>query len=178
MNQIARPFRLLGRAVLLKNEANRKIMRIVSLLFIAILYSGCKNNGSSTANETKVKAEKNSMSIKDISIDQNRGPAATPDFSVLKWMAKGDVLEVIVRYSGGCEEHEFNAYFSGSWMKSLPAKAVIELEHLNPKNDACRSLIKDTLMFNLQPIQYPGGKEVVVKWSGDPLLETTYRYAK
>lgn len=153
-------------------------MRIPSLLFIAMLFAACKNNGNSSAHETKVKPEKKSVSMKEIIVDSSRGPAAEADFSVLKWTAEGNVLEVVVRYSGGCEEHAFNAYFSGVWMKSLPAKAMIELEHLNPKNDACRSLVKDTLKFDLRPIQYSGATELVVKWTGDPMLETTYRYGK
>lgn len=149
-------------------------MRIASLLFITILFAACKYNGNSTSNEPKAKP----ISIKNIVVDSGRGPAAEADFRVLKWTAENDVLEVVVSYSGGCEEHEFNAYFSGVWMKSMPAKAMIELEHLNPKKDACRSLVKDTLKFDLRPIQYQGGKELVVKWIGDPMLETTYRYGK
>ncbi len=150
-------------------------MKHISFLVIVILFSACKNSGNSTSNESNTKSEK-AKEVSEIVIDKSRGPAAAPDFSVLKWSAEGDVLEVIVRYSGGCGKHSFNAYFSGAWMKSLPAKAVIELEHLNHDNDACRSLIKDTLRFNLSPIKYPGAKEVVVKWAGDPMTETSYRY--
>ncbi len=53
--------------------------------------------------------------MKKIVVDSGRGPAAEADFRVLKWTAQDDVLEVVVSYSGGCEEHEFNAYFSGVW---------------------------------------------------------------
>ena len=80
--------------------------------------------------------------------------------------------------SGGCEEHDFNAYFSGSWLKSMPPQAIIEFEHLNPKNDACRSLVKDTFLFDMKPLRYTGSNDVIVRWTGGAKVQTKYIYGK
>ena len=115
--------------------------------------------------------------MKQITVDPNRKPSK-PDFQVLEMSNENDVLTVIFRYSGGCKEHDFNAYFSGGWLKSLPPQAIIDFEHLNPDNDACRSLVKDTVQFDLTPLRYGTSGSVVVKWPQEKGIETTYEYGK
>lgn len=147
---------------------------MLSMLGIGLL--SCKNNGQNTGYATAAKKEVLVSKVKEIIIE-NREPVK-PDFRVLEMTNANDALTVIVQYSGGCEEHDFNAYFSGGWGKSLPPQAAISLEHLNPNNDNCRSMVKDTLEFNLKPLQFSGSKEVVVKWSVDSEKHTIYKYGK
>lgn len=99
-----------------------------------------------------------------------------PDFQIAAMNCNGDQLEVVFRYSGGCKEHDFNAYFSGAWMKSLPPQAMITFEHLNPQNDACRKLVTDTVVFNATALQYPSAERVRVIWSSNREIETVYSY--
>ncbi|MDP6909598.1 MAG: hypothetical protein QF371_08835 [Flavobacteriales bacterium] len=139
---------------------------LLPVLFIISVLSACKNNGQNTSSSSKITEEHVSV-LQEIIVGQQRKPSGKPDFSVLDWTAFTDTLRVIVSYSGGCEEHDFNAYFSGGWLKSLPPQALIELEHLNPNNDACRSLVKDTLYFDMKSIRYKGQNTVMVKWSGN-----------
>ena len=137
----------------------------------------CKNNGQKTAQTEAPKpvpTAKVVEKVKDIIVANHE--AGKPDFRVLEMTNENDVLTVVVQYGGGCEEHDFNAYFSGGWAKSLPPQAAISLEHLNPNNDRCRSIVRDTFHFNMQPLQYGGAKEVVVKWNINPKMETLYRY--
>tara|TARA_R110000868_G_scaffold353884_1_gene615113 strand:- start:780 stop:1241 length:462 start_codon:yes stop_codon:yes gene_type:complete len=153
-------------------------MRFFILLSVlSISFLGCKNNGQKTGQAKSAKTEKPVSNAKNILINANRMPIK-PDFRLLEMTNENDVLTVIVQYSGGCEEHDFDAYFSGGWAKSLPPQAAITLEHLNPNKDACRSLVLDTLQFNMKPLQYAGGNEVVVKWSANPEKQTIYRYGK
>lgn len=147
------------------------------LSLILLTAVSCKNNEKSTSQSKTTVVQKVAPKVKEIIIDNNRAPVKS-DFSVLEISNENDVLMVIVRYGGGCEEHDFNAYFSGGWAKSLPPQAAITLEHLNPNNDRCRSLVLDTLRFNMKPLQYSGGNEVVVKWSSNPEIQTNYRYGK
>jgi len=151
---------------------------LLFLIVLAATLSCCKNNGQGSATAKVAETKKTKSTVKNIVVDGARKVASKPDFQVLEMSNKADVLTVIVRYSGGCEEHDFNAYFSGGWLKSLPPQAVLNFEHLNPKNDACRSLVKDTLLFNLQPLRYAAGKEVVVKWSENTKIQTRYIYGK
>lgn len=153
-------------------------MRLVLFVICAaVAFNSCKNNGQKTATAPKEEAQPISV-LKDIIVDSDRAPAAKPDFEVLEWTSIYDTLHVVVRYSGGCEEHEFNAYFSGAWLKSLPPQAMVEIEHLNPKNDPCRSLVKDTLLFNLTPLRYEGSDELWVKLASNPGMMAKYHYGK
>lgn len=149
------------------------------LAILAIALFSCKNTEKTTVTDTTQSQKVVPVSsVKEIIVGADRKPSGELDFSVLKWSVKRDTLVAVVRYSGGCKPHDFNAYFSGAWLKSLPAQAIIELEHINLENDPCRSLVKDTLKFNLASIQYPGAKEIKVKWAGNSELMATYRYGK
>ena len=148
-------------------------------LIACILFglAACKNTEQATsASEKTAEVEKPAKKLKPIIVDRTYKPAAKPDFQVLEWTTMSDSLMVVVSYSGGCEEHGFNAYFSGGWLKSLPPQAMINLEHLNPNNDACRSLVKDTAYFDLTPVQFPGQNKVVVKWQSDSEKWAGYTY--
>jgi hypothetical protein len=149
---------------------------LYSIIFV-VLFS-CKTTENGTGNSTMDKAVLAEPTVKPIIVDGNRKPSGDLDFSVLKWSVKRDTLIAIVRYSGGCKEHNFNAYFSGEWLKSLPAQAVVELEHINLENDPCRSIIKDMLKFDMTSIQYTRAKEIRVKWSGNSEMTATYRYGE
>ncbi|MFM1874408.1 MAG: hypothetical protein RL266_145 [Bacteroidota bacterium] len=154
-------------------------MRNLNLaLIILVGLAACKNNGSNTASvKNSAINDKPEPTLKEIVIDAQYKPSK-PDFQVLEISAKNDVLTVVFRYSGGCKDHDFNAYFSGSWLKSMPPQAIIEFEHLNPENDACRSVVKDTVQFNMAPLRYATSGSVVVKWPNDKSVQTTYEYGK
>ena len=150
---------------------------IIAILSVFAL-AGCKNNGqkSSQVKSVEAPAAVPSFELKEIIVGTLKKPLPKPNFQVLNMSVEKDVLNVVVSYSGGCEEHEFNGYFSGGWAKSLPPQASIEFEHLNPNNDACRSMVKDTLRFNAKPLQFPGANEVIVKWSANSKVQTSYTY--
>jgi hypothetical protein len=148
---------------------------LLLVLIIGIASVGCKNNGQNTG-QTKQAEAPALPTAKEIIVGTLKKPLPKPDFEVLDFSIQKDVLTVVVRYSGGCETHDFNAYFSGGWAKSLPPQASLEIEHLNPNNDACRSLVKDTLRFNLIPLRYQAGNEVVVNWSINPKVQSRYTY--
>ncbi|MBI1289327.1 MAG: hypothetical protein GC178_17300 [Flavobacteriales bacterium] len=149
---------------------------LIIVLLISVAFFSCKNNGQSTSSATQKQAEAaETQKVKDIIVSRERKPREQ-DFQVLSMNCSKNVLTVIFRYSGGCKEHDFNAYFSGSFMKSLPPQAYIDFEHFNPDNDPCRSLVKDTVNFNLEPMRYQSGNEVIITWIGDPNITATYTY--
>jgi hypothetical protein len=152
-----------------------------NLIFVCAIcasVAGCKNNGSNTSSAQKsdTKSDMDVKNVKDIIVGAERKPAR-PDFQVLEMMNENDVLTVVFQYSGGCEEHDFNAHFSGGWLKSLPPQAVLDFEHLNPNKDACRSIVKDSIDFDLKPLRYPSAEKVVVKYPGGKGIQTLYEYA-
>ncbi|MGB0368089.1 MAG: hypothetical protein ACPGD8_01715 [Flavobacteriales bacterium] len=152
----------------------------VLILSTVICFAACKNNGSGTATKTDntTNAKVVESSVREIIVGAKRQVEEQPDFSVTNWSVKEDVLTAVVRYSGGCGQHEFNAYFSGGWLKSLPPQAVIDLEHINLENDKCRKVITDTLFFDATPLRYSASSETIVKWSGDKRTSASYKYDK
>ena len=58
-----------------------------------------------------------------------------------------DCLEVFVSYSGGCGGAAFELYYTNRVMQSMPPQTVLHL-HLKD-DDPCRSIVRDTLYFDL-----------------------------
>ncbi len=115
---------------------------------------GCNSKKATATNGEKGK--NNDTEIKDITLDNNfQQPKENPSFEVLDASISGDILTVKISYSGGCEEHVFNAYFNGMYMKSEPPKAGIFIEHVD-NDDSCRELITEEIQFDLTNMRYPG----------------------
>lgn len=150
-------------------------MRYLILLAIAsVSFVACKNAGQNTSQAKAEKVKEQTVSVKEIIIE-NTDPVK-PNFRIVDMTTEGDVLTVVFQYSGGCEEHNFDAYFSGGWRKTLPPTAGITFKHLDPKQDACRSVVKDTVQFNMKPLRYSGSDEVVIQWTSHPERQLTYNY--
>lgn len=64
---------------------------------------------------------------------------------------EGNLMYLIVEYSGGCEEHEFELVGSYAVAKSMPPQRGIQLQH-NANGDNCRALITDTLIANIEAL--------------------------
>lgn len=83
---------------------------------------------------------------------------------------EGDILQVRVRYGGGCREHEFQLVAYSYFMESDPVQADILLSH-NSNNDPCFALLTETLTFDLSPLKdeylrmYPGDPDgTIILW--------------
>ena len=57
---------------------------------------------------------------------------------------EGDVLKLVVGYSGGCEEHEFGLWATRAFNKSLPPQHPLKLAH-DAHGDACEAYIREEL---------------------------------
>ena len=80
-------------------------------------------------------------------------PVSNAAFTIEDWNIEGDIAKIIINYSGGCGKHLFKAFFTGNYMKSLPPKASVYIQHENG-GDKCRMLVMDTLYVNLKTIRY------------------------
>ena len=63
----------------------------------------------------------------------------------------GNTLTVDVTYSGGCQEHMYEAFWDGSYDKSFPPRANIILVHHN-NGDVCRSLVEDKIQIGVDDV--------------------------
>ena len=70
------------------------------------------------------------------------------DFFNLDSLAITDkCLEVFVSYSGGCGEANFDLYYTNMVMHSMPPQTTLFLHFKD--EDPCRSIVRDTLYFEL-----------------------------
>jgi hypothetical protein len=60
----------------------------------------------------------------------------------------GHFITARIRYGGGCRQHEFKAYWNGSWNMSNPPGMVITLRH-NANGDTCRALFNRLVQINI-----------------------------
>lgn len=66
----------------------------------------------------------------------------------------GNVLEVAVGYSGGCEEHSFTTCWPDQlFLESEPVQATLELQH-DANGDACESYLRELVQVDLSPLAY------------------------
>ena len=84
----------------------------------------------------------------------------------------GDCLELEVRYTGGCEEHEINLAARG-WVKTDPPKVEARIVHDNI--DPCDAVISEYLSFDLTELRYPDNPGLIIKLKGlDALIEHNF----
>lgn len=118
-----------------------KIKTIIPLLATAALINGCLfTNPSDSADEDR---EINPLRIKTSATEIYYDPAA-----VVKSDITRNILELTMRYGGGCEVHDFELYWDGLFMESYPVQVNLQLSH-NSHNDVCRALITDSIYFDL-----------------------------
>jgi hypothetical protein len=109
----------------------------------------------------------------------SRGAATHKDsFTEFTGSLAGDCLHLKYSYSGGCEEHDIDVYWSGDWAETVPPVTHLYVSH-NAKGDACKAIESGLSSFDLTPLRYQGLGQVVVDVHapGMPLVRINYTYA-
>lgn len=78
----------------------------------------------------------------------------------------GHFLLATVQYGGGMAKHDFEAYWDGSWMKSMPPGVRIELRH-NANGDLGKALPRETLQIDIAELIDTGEREFWVTIHAD-----------
>jgi len=82
--------------------------------------------------------------------DMNR---ASDPITIENATLKGNVLEISVSYSGGCQKHHFSLIGSAAISKSLPPRRAIKLIH-EKMGDDCKKSVQEKLYFNIDEFSY------------------------
>ncbi len=148
---------------------------ILLFLLLAIVFNaacGKKKAMANTQEETpEVKIP--DPEIKAVIIDEGFvTPRENGRFELDGMEMLGHELHLSVRYSGGCEEHEFKLYSNNIYAKSYPPQLTLFLEHID-NNDRCRAMIMKEIVFDVSGIEYPGTSEVVIRLNN---TEETIQY--
>ena len=88
------------------------------------------------------------------------------NFEVLETRHDGGFLIVKVAYSGGCNEHFFEASWDELYMKSLPPQVNVRLTHVN-NDDACRARIEKEVAIDLHKLFLNTPSNVMVILNGN-----------
>ncbi|MEY3399320.1 MAG: hypothetical protein RL220_1914 [Bacteroidota bacterium] len=151
-----------------------KHLAILLICVSALFMVQCKN-GKQTAS-VEGDTQQTEKMIRPVNVIATyEWPGNTSPFKVLQSTCVGDVLSVVVEYSGGCETHDWTMNTNRVWMKSLPPKINLFLEHDN-HGDNCRALIQDTLLFDVTNLRYPQGKQANFILNNDPTRVIEYKY--
>ncbi len=163
----------------------------LALLVISATTQACKmkqNQKSSEQSKALATEKAEAMASNDtqipvaqsIMVSQSyRWPGKTDSFSILNHKIVGDSLKLTVQYGGGCQEHQFTMHTTGAWMKSMPPKMNLWLEHQS-NEDRCRALIQQELIFILTPVQYNSSSmvQLLIHGANEEVVEIDYRYSK
>lgn len=63
----------------------------------------------------------------------------------------GGVINLKVRYTGGCRDHHFTLVASPSFLETVPVQSRARLYH-DDRNDPCEAQITETVQVRLQPL--------------------------
>ena len=117
---------------------------------ITLLILGCASRKDlGKVNETSITV--NSNLEKDF-ITATLGESKTSDaITINDAQINGNLMYLVVEYSGGCQNHSFELTGSYAVAKSIPPQRAIQLYH-NANGDNCRALITDTIIVNIEAL--------------------------
>lgn len=143
----------------------KKHLIIYLTTILVVVFYSCKQN--------KNVAE---VPVKDFPSIENILPLQLPteinykglsdNFEVLEAHQERGFLIIKVAYSGGCNEHFFEASWNEMFMKSLPPQVNVNLTHVN-NDDSCRERIEKELAIDLRKLFLNTPNNVLVILNGN-----------
>ena len=139
------------------------------IFFMAVLtvmsFVSCKKNKNIAA--TPVKDFPSIENILPLQLpDEINYKGQSDNFEVLEAHQEGAFLIVKLAYSGGCNEHIFEASWDRRYMKSMPPQVNVTLTHVN-NDDSCRSRIEKEVAIDLRMLFLNTPNDVVLILNGN-----------
>ncbi|MDX2360153.1 MAG: hypothetical protein QNK23_05075 [Crocinitomicaceae bacterium] len=136
-------------------------MKVLSILAAGLLLISCANTKETTA----MAPEEAQKPQRNIAVTAQLGEFKKGDaLTITRSKVEGNILYLMVAYSGGCTEHTFEVIGNPILMKSLPPKRSVQLVH-HANGDTCREWIEQTLEIDLSALaadQTPGSEVILV----------------
>ncbi len=122
------------------------------LLFLLILLNACEQSDLDPAEQDSKKAETVlNQQIYDETLAKRGNAEGSDPFEILKVSQRGNQLYVKVSYSGGCEEHLFQAIWNGVALFTEPPTVPILLTH-DDQDDMCDAILQETIQIDLNAL--------------------------
>ncbi|MEH0157364.1 hypothetical protein V6R21_24845 [Limibacter armeniacum] len=87
---------------------------------------------------------------------------ASNHFSIVNAFVWEKMLEVQVRFGGGCKEHDFELLWDGTQKESFPPIIPLVITHDN-NGDPCKAIVIQNLQFDLTDVF---GTEIIIELEG------------
>ena len=145
----------------------------LTIVFLCVFLVSCKLKINSISSQEKSSEIKKVELIDGFAFSNKR-----TNYNIINAEVSENILSIIVSYGGGCKIHEWALKGPIDFLKSLPPKKVLFLEH-NSNGDICREVITDTLLFDVSQIKYPRKEKdytVIIKLNGFLNKNIIYSY--
>jgi hypothetical protein len=121
--------------------------KIFLFLFLILILSACNTNKQVITSDKQIPEKGEKIKVLGVPVDSLRiDPYVIDSLKIID-----DRLEIIVNYSGGCGEANFDLYRTNRILESMPPKTVLYLAFTD--NDPCRSIETKRLIFDLEPFK-------------------------
>lgn len=134
-------------------------MKNLLIALIAFSSLGCGEDNSILPIQTRLggSSEVTIVSVPTLHTDE----LLSTDFSIISATPHQSYFEIIVEYSGGCEEHEFELYWDHFVAESFPMQTWMTLAHME-NDDNCDGIVTDTLTIDYQSIDGFSNQDMIV----------------
>jgi hypothetical protein len=134
----------------------RPIDLLRRLLAPAVLVAAIACNGSTSPQPKEPNGFWSLSSIWSghVVITDNTGSPPWPadPVTIVSGNVKGDSLELVVSYGGGCRAQSFLLLSDAAWMESYPVQVGVRLSR-DAQGDNCKALLSRMLRFDLTPLK-------------------------
>lgn len=72
-------------------------------------------------------------------------------YKILGITPQDDFFDVIVEYTGGCQEHRFYTWWDGNWSEATSPEGTFYLLH-EDGGDACERVVRDTIKLDMNKV--------------------------
>ena len=143
----------------------KKYLIVFSIAAAVMSFGSCRKNKEATI--TLVKDFPSIENILPLQLPSEVNFKGLSDnFEVLEVHQDGGFLMLKIAYSGGCNEHFFEASWDERYMKSMPPQVNVTLTHVN-NDDACRERIEKEVAVDLRKLFLNTPSNVVVILNGN-----------
>jgi hypothetical protein len=143
----------------------KKYLIVFSIAAAVLSFSSCrKNKEVATAPIKDFPSIENILTLQLPSEINYKG--RSDNFEVLEVHQDGGFLILKIAYSGGCNEHFFEASWDERYLKSMPPQVNVTLTHVN-NDDACRERIEKEIAIDLRKLFLNTPSNVVVILNGN-----------
>jgi hypothetical protein len=128
----------------------RKNLNVLFAAFVVLSFFSCKRNKDVVT--VPVKDYPSIENILPLQLpEQVNFKGQTDNFEIVESHQDGGLLILNLIYSGGCNEHFFEASWDERYMKSMPPQVNIKLTHVN-NDDACRERLAKEVAIDLHKL--------------------------